>query len=191
MDENVEYTHESLKLLLSLEEWQKYIKFCERINEHLLNSGYKTFKANHFFAEEYFKGSSDEDLMNHYKIAEYLHVEVLRECLHWYLGGLFRDMSVTDIENLYLGEMKDSSGFFSLKKKDSEENKRFTDAVGEFAALEHSDILNEKLIAELKSQFEKFEKEDISFLDEFLIGEPSSEINREGAVVLKPVSLNS
>jgi hypothetical protein len=92
-----------LKLELNNRDYNDYTKFCERINDHLKTSGYTIFKANHFFAEEYFKGSSDSELMNYFKIAEYLHCDVLRECLNWYLGGLFRDMDLNEIENMYLG----------------------------------------------------------------------------------------
>lgn len=59
--------------------------------------------------------------------------------------------------------------------KKVEKVKRFTDDVGEFVALEHSAILNEKLKEELVGQIEKFSGEDMDFLNEWLIGERSSE----------------
>lgn len=161
---------EFVTLELTQSEFRNYTTFCERINRHLEESGYRNFKSNHFFSHEYFQGFSDDQIMEHYKIAEYLHSEVLKQSLNWYLGGLFKDMTLEAVENLYLEpEVKNKK--LLVSKKSVKEEQRFLDNPGDLAKLQYADFLNGKLVEELEAIIPKFKSENISFLNEWLIGD--------------------
>lgn len=160
---------ELVRLELTNEEFNKYKGFCDKINKHLTESGYKKFKANHFFSLEYFQGCSDDQILEYYKIAEYLHSEVLKQSLNWYLGGLFKDLSLEEVENIYL-EAAPKDKKVALSKKSNKEEARFLDNPGDFSKLEFAEFLNSKLVEELDELIPKFGTESISFMDEWLIG---------------------
>lgn len=155
---------------LTKQEFEKYTKFCDRINKHLDDSGYKSFKANYNFSAEYFQGFTDDQILEHYKIADYLHSRVLHESLNWYLGGLFKDTPLEQIEELYLTEEPSVNGRQKVKNTNKNEL-RFLDKPGDLANLEFATYLDERLIEELSEIIPGFGKESISFLDPWLIGD--------------------